>query len=856
MPLSIDNPIYLGLWLLVPVIWITMSRSRIQARSRRSQPLVGLLRSLLVVVLGLALSNPRWMAPSDQVNLFFCLDVSESIGSEDLAAAQSLVQRAAGTMQAGDQAGLIVFGKHAYLEHSLGPDFEIAEIRSDVNPNFTNIYEALQLAVGKLPKQGQNKIVLLTDGNENLNHAVDMAHLSRSLQVKIYPIPLASWYGKREVFVTELAAPPAVHLQTPFEIRLVVTSSTENHGELILTRNDGLLANQAVTLQPGKNVFSFVDALTEPDLYLYRAVINAAEDGYFQNNQGLAFTQGARKSPVLYLTDNSRSSTSLAEALKTQGLDVVSKSIDELSSSIHSLIDYNAIIFDNVSGQSVALATMETIEAYVKDIGGGLVMIGGDRSFAAGYYGKTPVEKALPVYMDVPTELALSELCLVFVIDKSSSMATSYNNKSKLEMAKIAAFTSIEMLNPTDKVGIVAFDTEFKWVVPMTQAKERQLIATKLSQVKEDGGTDLYPVLEDAFRTLKQIDSAKRHVIVLSDGETNEADFQTLVQAMSQTGISVSTVAIGSNSDVGLMRSIAHWGNGRAYFTDDPGTIPKIFTGETEIIANKIIHEKTLKPHLAVPSEMLQGIDGGDLPAIYGQVLTYPKPGASVLIKTEQGPLLAAWRYGLGRSVAFTSDLSSQWGRDWVTWEHYSRFAAQMIKWAQRKETSRHYAADVERHGEHGTLTVDVTDDQNHYVNHLDLKANILAPSGQTDTIPLEQIAPGRYQGAFSAAEIGAYYFSLFEPETGTPRVFGYAVAHTDEFSKAGVNVALLESLAAMTGGRLLAFDTVSGDLFSTQAETKTSRFSFWPYLTLAFLLLLIADLAVRKMLHLKPAKL
>ena len=106
-------------------------------------------------------------------------------------------------------------------------------------------------------------------------------------------------------------------------------------------------------------------------------------------------------------------------------------------------------------------------------------MIGGDQSFGAGYYKKTPVEKALPVFMDVPTDIKLSELILVFVIDKSSSMMASYADKTKLEIAKIAAFSSIEMLNPIDNVGIVAFDTEFEWTVPITAAGERRKIADR-----------------------------------------------------------------------------------------------------------------------------------------------------------------------------------------------------------------------------------------------------------------------------------------------------------------------------------------------------------------------------------------
>ncbi len=815
---------------------------------------VGVLRSSLIIVLGLALSDPKHLSHSDQVNVFFCLDVSESIPNDQRLKAETFIEQTAAEMQSEDQAGLIVFGKHPSLEVSLRTKLDALNIKSIVNPHNTNIHDALQLAIGRLPQPGKNKIVVFSDGNENMQHSRDMAYLAGSLGIEIYPVPLATWFGKNEAFIKSLETPSNVALQTPFEIRLVVISSVKNSGELVMVRNGNLLVRQPIELNAGTNVITFADTLTEPGLYLYKAVINFSDDTFYQNNEGLSFTKGTRKARILYLTDKEASSKYLTEALQVQGLDIDHKHIKNIPGSIHGFVDYNAIILDNVSGRSISFSTMEQLERYVKDTGGGLIMVGGDTSFGAGYYQKTPVEKALPVFMDTPTDIKLSEIFLIFVIDKSSSMTSGYKDKSKLEMAKIAAFSAIEMLNPIDSVGIVTFDTEFGWTVPITTANERQKIAENLSRIMEGGGTDLYPALKDVQRVLNQITSGRKHVIVLSDGETEEADFQSLVQSMSASGISISTVSIGQGANLKLMRSIAEWGMGRAYYTDDPNSIPKIFTGETKIISKKTITEKTMQPLVKLSNEILHGLVKVKLPAVYGQVITYPKPGSELLIETGQGPLLAAWQYGLGRSVAFTSDLSNRWGKDWIKWKHYGKFTSQMVKWAQRKETRERIFAAMDNKGKKGNFLVDVTTDQNRFVNYLELNTNVLLPSGKDQTFAMEQTAPGRYVGTFPAEEIGAYFFSVYSnstDDTATPRTFGFGIPYTEEFNNTKVNEDLLEDLASTTKGRVLSLDNIPADLFTDLFDSNKSETPIWPYLIMIFLLLLIADVAARKLLNL-----
>lgn len=850
MPFIFEKPIFLFLLLLIPIVWITLYRSVPDHALRRSQMRVGIMRSLLIMLLSLALSDPRLLKSSDRVNIFFCMDISESIDRTLNKKGADFMKNTVKGMREDDQAGLILFGKEPAVEHSLTTHYEHPVYRSIVNKNFTNIYAALKLAIGKLPRTGKNRIVLLTDGNENMDQALDMVSLAKAMGIEIFPISLFSKHSSSEIFVETLETPPHVSLNTPFEIRLVLVSTGETNGDLTIQRNDTLILNKSIRLEPGKNMFRFSDTLEKQGLYRYKAVINGTEDGFFQNNQGISFTHTAKRPAILYVTGNSDKQRPPILALKAQGFDIIHERPEAIPTSIHDLVDYTAVILDNVPADTLTFGIMDNLEQYVRDMGGGLVMIGGDQSFGAGHYLKTPVEKALPVFMDVPTDLEVGGICIILIIDKSHSMVGSYANKTKLEMAKIAAFSTVELLNPIDSVGILAFDSNFRWIVPPGRIKDRQQIAQKLSALKEEGGTDLYPALKDAFRVLGDYEAVKKHMIILSDGQTNEADFQPLVASIRRAGITISTVAVGINADLILMRDIAQWSDGRAYYTDNPEHIPNIFIDETKIVTQKVILEKNMHPKVVTQSNLLQGIPQDNLPMVYGHVLTYPKPDANVVIQTSEGPLLVTGQYGLGRSVAFTSDLSGRWGKDWVKWDHYNQFFSQMIKWAQKKETPRKYTTTITGKGVNGDFLVDVMDERNRFLNNLTLHVQVIFPDETSKEITLDQIAPGRYRTTFPTENAGEYYLNLVEKdETGpvSSQVFGFGIPYGEEFRIKGVNDNLLKQLAQMTGGELLQVDEDHKELFSTDSGTKEYGAHLWPYLTGLFVLLLIVDAAMRK---------
>ena len=272
MTLQLENPLALLLLLAVPLV-ILIKRGDFMSRPRFSRWLIRGTRVFLILILTLALCNPLILRHSDRVNLFFLVDGSDSIQSGLKSKIIPYLQKIVSRMTAEDQAGLILFGEDPSLETDVGPGFTLDSYRSQVNRNATNISEALQMAIGRLPSEGDNRILILSDGNETIGQAEDMAVLARSLGIKIYAVPLPTWFSKQEVLVEKLETPEQIPLLTPFESRLVVNSGQEAEGQLTILKNDTLLEQRPVALNQGKNVFFFQDSIQEQGLYLYRDLL-------------------------------------------------------------------------------------------------------------------------------------------------------------------------------------------------------------------------------------------------------------------------------------------------------------------------------------------------------------------------------------------------------------------------------------------------------------------------------------------------------------------------------------------------------------------------------------------------------
>ena len=805
--------------------------------------------AVLLLVAG-SLAGMGLSRSTDAETVLFLLDASDSVPLENRAYARQYVAQAVKAASRQDRYGVITFGGSPVLETPVGLEPLPARPPQAPDSRVTDIGAAIKLAMATFPQEGARRIVLLSDGNENRGGAREAAQQARAGGADIFVVPLKHDYGG-EVLVERLVIPAEVKFGESFLVRVVAWSAKETSGRLSLYRDGAYVGVQGVKLVPGKNVFAYQQAIDQGGFHVFQARLEAPDDVVEENNRGIGVVAVRGRPRVLYVEKDRDQGANLLNALKSQNLQVEMVGPEALPTGMDGLNKYDSVILSNVSALRISKPQMELMRKYVRDQGGGLVMLGGDESFGVGGYYHTPIEEALPVTMETRQKVEIPSLAVVLVIDRSGSMETSVDSRfSKVDLAKEAAQLVVELLDERNEVGVIAFDTAWHWVVPMGPAKDKDRIIKEIATIKAGGGTELFQPLKEAYAAIYDRTALLRHVLVLSDGEVTAADFAGLVRRMQKDKITVSSVAIGKDSDVRFMTDLSRWGRGRFYYTEDIFSIPRILTLETQLASKATIIEQAFRPALSHPShEIVQDVHWDQVPPLGGYVSATPKPTADVLLVSHQrDPVLAAWRYGLGRSVAFTSDAKAKWGVLWLKWDDYGELFGQMVRWSLRTTQRREVVASVFQADDgRGEVRLEAVDEKGDFINFLNANTGVVLPDKTQQVSPLTQVGPGRYRGAFEATDQGAYLVGVSERKDqkllGT-EVASLVVPYSPEHRTLAANEGLLRDLATLSDG---AVPTAPEQVFKEHRRQSRVRVDAWPYLLGLALLLFLPDVALRR---------
>lgn len=672
----------------------------------------------------------------------------------------------------------------------------------------TDLSAGLRLASNLLPADYRPRLVLLSDGQETSGDAVAQARSLQARGVEVDVVPLPGTSGP-EVLVDNVSTPAVVHEGERFSIGVRLASNVTTDGMVRVFVNGQPLAEQAVSLTPGTTDLAFSADAPQAGLLDVSASLEADQDTRTENNQARSVVEVQGQPSVLIVEQRPGEGAVIASALASSGMRLETRSVAELPDQVDALGGFAAVVLADVSAESLTDAQQTTIRSYVRDLGRGLLAIGGDTSFGQGQYIGTPLDDALPVRSSVRAHQDQGRVALLLVIDTSGSMSDDvyHEGTTKIDMAKQAASLSAQQLAPRDQVGILNFDSNQHWVLPLTSVLGlgATAIQDRLAPLVADGGTDIFPAMSVAFDAIKQSDARYKHIILMTDGMSCCAgNYPDLLDRMRSANVTLSTIAIGGDADQQLLAQLAKQGDGRYYFADHARDIPRLMTRETELATRGPLVEGNVTPRQVGPDALLSSVAAGGLPPLSGYLVTSPKDLAEIMLVSDAAdPLLARWQYGLGRAVAWTSDLRGRWSDAWINWSGTPQLFSGLVGWTiapAQGPLRLGLRADTQT----GYISVDETDPGQQPGQ---VQAHVAEPGGAGLQVDLAATGPGQYAASFPLDGVGTYIVRAVEKRDGTPvgsAEAGLPVSYPAEFRQVTADARRLEQIARAGGGHVL----------------------------------------------------
>jgi Ca-activated chloride channel family protein len=826
--------------LIVPYLWLAGRFTAVDLTPRHLR-LSTAVRSLIVCLLTLALMQPILTRSASYVSVVYLLDVSQSVAPAAIKSALEWIQK---TNRIGRpaQSSFVAFASNA-VSFDRVDELRKVEVsnwgrKGAVDQNSTDIARALDRALSSLAPNHLKRVVLLSDGNENSGDLSSTFSKLNRQNVRVYTVPLESRVD-RDVWLETVLVPSAVTADEQFPVEVHVYSQLDTTGTVELRKDKQVLASRTVRLAAGLNRVAFETRVSdETRTVVLTASVKAEGDALAENNTYRQPVVVNGRPRVLYVESHAPSAQYLQKALASEGLPVDVVKPDQLPSSVAALDSYDAIVLSDVDPKALSASQMSSVETYVRELGGGFILAGGENIYGKDGYSNSAIEKTLPVTFD--TRKKPPTVAMVAVIDVSGSMS-----QGQLAIAKEAAKAPLKALRDSDRFGVLSFNTGASWVAPLQPAANRNQLNAEIETLFAGGGTNIYVGLDAAFAELKAAPDEVKTVVLLSDGITQPADFQALIANMIRAGINVSSISVGTQSNRELMADLAMWGKGRAYYIDSYDRVPQIFIKETELALGKTLQEQPFRPIVAKNVEAFKGIDFGGAPRLLGYVATKAKPTSEVLL-TESWtgePLLARWQYGLGKAVAFTSDVKTRWAAEWIGWKGYSKFWSQVVRETMRRRGDESFDFAVTRKSDSALISINAVAADGRFRNELRPQVRVIGPDQKVSVLDVPQVGPGAYEARMRLAPNAAYSFRAAAAGAGgATRTLEFS--YPAEYHFYPPDIQKLRLISESTGGIL----TPQGaEIFDPRGESVPYPTRLWPGLCGAALILYLLDILLRR---------
>ncbi len=890
--LGFDSPKFLWLLpvLLIP-LWVFSFKSLAGLGPvRRIFALA--FRTLVLTICVLALADIQLKRSTEKLSVIYLLDQSKSIQPSQRKNLVDYVNTAIREHRdRDDRAGVVVFGRDAAIQTPpFDTDVQINEGQEvQLDPEYTNLQGAIKLAQATFPGDSAKRIVIVTDGNQNMGDALEQAQGAIESGISIDVVPV-HFRHRAEVLVEKVSVPSDIRKGQPFDLRVVVNNTAvptevdagNVNGTLIVRQQTDdapvTISEQKVMLPPGKRVFTIRQQIDEPAFYSYEAQFvpdTAADDAMAENNRGTAFTYIRGSGQVLLIEDfeNPREHELLVDRMRKQNIEITVRKSDQAFSGLQELQQYDTIILGNVPREHFTDDQLMMLSQNTQLMGGGLIMLGGPNSFGAGGWASTEIEKAMPLDFQIKAAKVVPKGALCMIMHASEMPDGNY-------WQKVVAQEALKTLGNQDFCAVIHYGATDQWLwnAPrgfLKMGGNRPQMLARLDRMQPGDMPDFDPGLSMAYKGFRQLQDTEqpaiKHMIVISDGDPSPPS-QRAIRDLVSLKVTITTVAIGAHgpAESRLMQQIAQQTGGKYYAVNSGKALPQIYQKEARRVARPLVHENKngFTPQLRYPHEMLAGLDEG-FPPMHGYVMTSVKKNPLVEVSLtapepagqDNTTLLASWTYGLGKAVCFTSDAGSRWTTAWADWAGYDQFFSQMIRWSMRPVGDQgKFTVSTDNVDGKVRVVITALDKDDEFLNFLDMNSTVLGPDMKPRDLNLVQTAPGRYVGEFTGEDAGSY-FVMVNPGAGTtPIRTGVNVPYSAEYRDRETNTPLLQQLAKMTpkGGKegtliddptgqlnpvtLLQFNSFRHDL-----PRATSSQDIWHYLVWAGCLVFFGDVFIRR---------
>lgn len=810
---------------------------------------------LTAIALTLVIAGTEIGRPLDRLTVVVVVDRSRSV---DLVPdAKEFVDRqidkAAESMREGDRIAIVSFGANAATEQpARTKDEPSLSQRPTLSRDGTDLEAALRRALAEVPPDSAARIVLLSDGVPTRGDVMAGAHAALAAQIPIDTVTLEQGQVS-DVRVVSVRAPARADAGESIDLRIVTQSPVATEVEVRVLLDGQLIRKGNVEIGKGEDVLRLREKLPEAGLHRYDVEVTAADkdlDFTGEDNAGSTFVRVRGTAAALVLEGDAGKSRFVADALRAAEFRVDEAGPSGVPADIGGMVVYDLIVLSDIPAGLLAPSQLTALAAYVRDFGGGLLLLGGDRGMGPGGFGKTPIEEVSPVSFDLKQDARRASLAEVIGIDISGSMGAQVGGKTKLELANEAASRSAQLLGPRDRLGVEHVDMEVHWTVPVSPVEDLVAIDQAIRSMPVGGGGILVPItLSEAYDALAKEDVNLKHVLLFSDGDdADEVESgKPLAAAAFAKGITTSVIALGDGKDTGHLEALAKMAGGRYYLIEDATRLPAIFAQETILAARSALHEEPFRVNAGTLGQPGAGIDFSSAPELGGYVTTIPKARASVhLVGPEEDPILATWSVGVGRSAAFMSDLKDRWGAEWTAWPGAARMLGQTARDIVRRAEDERVRLETSAAGGRLAVRATVVGDDGRADSFRRLKAHVAGPGGFSREIALEPTSTGSYAADVPIDRPGTYVVLARDEVSGDGvGTSGAVLSGGEELRPTGSDPGLLQRLVDLTGGEV----RVSlHDIF--QART-TRRFAFediTPLLTMMAAFALLFAVAARKL--------